>query len=620
MSLPDRVRLAAANPDTVIGADGLLNEFNDAGILTPLDVLSATTIGRICGEKNPQVLLAAALAVRGTRFGHVCVELSTQHAAVYVDGQEAVDTESLPWPDPAQWEKAVAGSPIVGDGEGDTPLVLVDGRLYLQRYHAYEGQVADFIIDRIGRAREVLDPELDELLDRALEPDTISKPNLQRRAAGIALTSRFSVIAGGPGTGKTHTIAAMLSALAGIDKPFPSVALAAPTGKAAARLGEAMTNEANRSSQDGKLVHDGSVQDRLLSVEASTIHRLLGYHPARGRFRHDRDNRLPHDLVIIDEMSMVSLPLAARLLAAVRDDATVVLVGDPYQLESIEAGTVLADVVGPAGSDQAAPTTAPIAEHVVVLDRVHRFEKGSGIADFADAVRTGDADEAIRLLAIGSGDLTWVRGDKSADFDTLVSRVVDHRIGLVEMAETLGRVEEALRGLDGLAILCAHHRGPQSVDRWRRIIEDALDERFPGMRSASEWYPGLPVMITANDYALDLYNGDIGVTVVTADGPKVAFGRGGIRMFPRSHIGDHTTVHAMTIHKSQGSQFKEVVVALPAESSRLLTRELLYTAVTRASERVTLVGDETVIRHAINRSVARASGLGERLWQQYSLS
>ena len=619
MNLSDRIRAAASDPDVVIGADGLLAEFNDVGILAPLDVLSAAAIGRIRSEDDQDVLLATALAVRGTRFGHVCIRLAAQREAVFVDGLEGVDTDALPWPETEAWKTAVAGSPLVGDG--DAPLVLVDDRLYLQRYHAYESLVANFITDRIGTEAETMDPAVSGLLDTALASGKEPGSTRQRFAAGIALSERFAVIAGGPGTGKTHTIAAMLSALAGIDEPFPSVALAAPTGKAAARLGEAMTDEATREEEGGGFCHDESVRERLLSVEGTTIHRLLGYHPARGRFLHDRDNRLPHDLVIVDEMSMVSLPLAARLLSAVRDDATVVLVGDPYQLESIEAGTVLADIVGPAGSDdqgEQGSSRPPIAGHVVVLDRVHRFIEGGPIADLADAVRAGDADEAITLLTAGSDDLTWIHGSREKDLDALVERITEHRTRLVELARDPGRIDEALRSLDGLAVLCAHHRGPQSVDQWRRLIEDALDERYPGLRFGAEWYPGQPVMITTNDYRLNLFNGDIGLTVETDDGPQVAFARGGIRTFPRSHIGDHTTVHAMTIHKSQGSQFDEVVVALPAESSRLLTRELLYTAVTRASDRVTLIGDEAVIRHAINRSVERASGLGVRLWGEGS--
>ena len=609
MSPSDRVRAAATNPDIVIGADGLLAVFNDAGILAPLDVLAASTLGRMRSENDQDVLLAAALAVRGTRFGHVCIRLAAQQHAVFVDGLEAVTTDALPWPSPKTWESAVAGSPLVGNGDGDTPLVLADDRLYLQRYHAYENLVTAFITDRISSNTHEPDPAISRLLDTALPSDDATEPTQQRLAAGIALTERFAVIAGGPGTGKTHTIAAMLSTLAQHDEPFPLVALAAPTGKAAARLGEAITKAATDIG--------GNAEQRLLGVEGTTIHRLLGYHPARGRFAHDRDNRLPHTLVIVDEMSMVSLPLAAQLLSAVRDDATVVLVGDPYQLESIEAGTVLADIVGTAQPDDTkkADTGEPaIAEHVVVLDRVHRFAEGGDIADFADAVRTGNADEAITLLSTGSKDLNWIQADSGKDLDALVERITDHRTNLVELARTPDSIGAALAALDELAVLCAHHRGPQSVDQWRRLIEAALDERYPGLRFGAEWYPGQPVMITSNDYRLNLFNGDIGVTVETDDGPKVAFGRGRIRTFPRSHIGDHTTVHAMTIHKSQGSQFEEVVVALPSESSRLLTRQLLYTAVTRASTRVTIVGDEAVIRHAIGRSVERASGLGARLW------
>jgi exodeoxyribonuclease V alpha subunit len=293
-----------------------------------------------------------------------------------------------------------------------------------------------------------------------------------------------------------------------------------------------------------------------------------------------------------------------------------VFVGDPNQLESIEAGTVLADIVGPAASENLGEVVLGnprIAGCVIVLDRVHRFDEKGGIADFAYAVRDGDADTAIGLLSTGSKDLRWVRGESDDAFPELVDRIVDHRVRLVEFAMS-GETDAAIAELDNLAVLSAHHRGPQSVDRWRRRIEGALDERFGGLRYGTQWYPGQPVMITANDYTLDLYNGDIGVTVQTEDGLQVAFDRGGLRLFPRSHIGEHTTVHAMTIHKSQGSGFKEVVVALPVESSRLLTRELLYTAVTRASEEVTIVGEEAVIRQAIERSVERASGLGIRLW------
>jgi exodeoxyribonuclease V alpha subunit len=306
-------------------------------------------------------------------------------------------------------------------------------------------------------------------------------------------------------------------------------------------------------------------------------------------------------------MSMVSLPMAAKLLAAVRDEATVVLVGDPFQLESIEAGTVLTDIVSPgAGSE--------VSDHIVVLDRLHRFDADSAMADFAQAVRTGDPDAAVSLLGARHDGLRWVPDRSSPEFAELWELVVDRRVEAVKLSVAPSEPAEALATLGQLAVLCARRRGPDSVAKWGRDIESALDQRFTGLRYGGEWYPGRPVMITSNDYRLDLFNGDIGVTVQKFDGLKVVFERGGVlREHPLARLGEHATVHAMTIHKSQGSQFEEVVVVLPDEASRLLTRELLYTAVTRASSRVWLVADEAVVRHAITRSVERASGLGTLL-------
>lgn len=255
-----------------------------------------------------------------------------------------------------------------------------------------------------------------------------------------------------------------------------------------------------------------------------------------------------------------------------------------------------------------------MADRVVVLQRVHRFEEQGPIGDFADAVRDGDPDLAVSLLRAGTEPVGWVKDRSGAPFRELSERVVAHRVHLVELASRAGNEEAALAALGEMAVLCAHREGPGSVDQWRLDIETALDARFPGLRYEGEWYPGRPLMITSNDYTLDLYNGDIGVVVRTSEGLRVVFERGGLRSFPPGYLGDHTTVHALTIHKSQGSQFGEVVVSLPSESSRLLTRELLYTAVTRASRTVTVVGEEPVIRMAVERSVQRASGLRSRLW------
>ena len=365
-------------------------------------------------------------------------------------------------------------------------------------------------------------------------------------------------------------------------------------------------------------IDDEQIGETLAGIGPSTIHRLLGWSWGRAQFAHNAQNRLPHDLVIVDEMSMVSLPMAAKLLAAVRDDATVVLVGDPFQLESIEAGTVLADIVGPTVVEAAATDTADgatIGEHIVMLDRVHRFESDSVIADFAEAVRSGHDDRALELLSDDDDRLRWIPDRSDPTFDELWGALVDQRCRMVELAQEPGDAAATLAALSEMAVLCAHRQGPDSVWRWGRDLETALDDRFAGLRWGGEWYPGRPVMITRNDYNLELYNGDIGVAVHTDDGLRAVFERGSVRTFPLTQLGEYSTVHAMTIHKSQGSQFNEVVVVLPADASRLLTRELLYTAVTRASARVWVVGGEVSVRSTVNRSVQRASGLGLRLWE-----
>ena len=606
---PERLAPAAVDPRAVISAPGLLAPFNDCGVLSPLDVHAAAAVARLCGEGDPRAVLAAALAVRGARLGSVCIDLGRQRGSVAVEGQDPEVIDALPWPDPEGWLEAVEGSRLCGGGG---PLAAEGGRLYLERYFRYEDRAARLIEARAAAPGPALDRSVEEALVRLLPPAAEGgAPNLQHKAAKAALSGRFTVIAGGPGTGKTYTVARMLAALAHRPGPFPRIALCAPTGKAAARLGEAVGEFADEEDRRP------AVRERLRGLQAntSTIHRLLGWAWGRGRFAHHERNRLLHDLVIVDEMSMVSLPLAAKLLSAVRRDAALVLVGDPYQLESIEAGTVLADITGPAadGAFRRPPGPAPPIEgRVVVLERVHRFREKSPIADFADAVRRGDAGLALDLLGRGLEGLTWVKDSSADGFGALWRRLIEERFRLVELARRPGGGAAALDRLSGTAVLCAHREGPGSVAEWRRMIEGALDARFPGLRYGGPWYPGRPVMITSNDYNLGLYNGDIGVAAYTSEGLRAVFDRGGD--FPPGYLGEHATVHSMTIHKSQGSQFEKVLVSLPPASSRLLTRELLYTAVTRASKSVTLIGAESVVRRAVERSVQRASGLGAKLW------
>jgi exodeoxyribonuclease V alpha subunit len=676
----------AYDAGVALAASGSLRAFNDAGVLAPADVHVARRLPALAGEEDDAVALALALAVRAPRLGHVYVDLATVRETATVESEEPVDLAALPWPDTPGWIERVAASPLVAageDGDPDRPLRLLGSRLYLDRYWREERRLAADLAAFAGEA-EGIDtaalaggiarlfpaappaatppagtppagtppagtPPADGAGDRLFDVDTVVPPaepfvpvgpggdgddGGQALAAAAAVLRRFAVVAGGPGTGKTTTVARIVALLAeqaeAAGAPPPLVALAAPTGKAAARLEEAVHDEARRLD-----VAPG-LRERLLGLEATTLHRLLGWRPgSHSRFRHHRANRLPHDVVIVDETSMVSLSLMARLVEAVRPQARLVLVGDPGQLTSIEAGAVLGDIVGPAARGLrmrpaarealAAATGRPVeaadppgdtavGDGIVVLERVHRY--GAGIAALAEAVRTGDADRALAILRDVPEGVVWIPEDPGAGEPAAVrAGAVAAGRAAIRAAEA-GDARAALAALATFRLLCAHRRGPYGAATWMTRVEAWLAAELPAFTSPGEWYAGRPLLVTENDYGLQLYNGDTGVIV--ADGPErlaAAFERRGeIARFSPARLGAVETVHAMTIHKSQGSQFGTAAVLLPPPTSPILTRELLYTAVTRARERVIVVGDEDALRAAVERPAARASGLRTRLW------
>jgi exodeoxyribonuclease V alpha subunit len=613
-------------------APGLLRAFNDAGVLTAADVHVARRVTHLAGLDDHAVGLAIALAVRGPRLGHVYVDLATIRDTATVEAEEPVDLAGLPWPEVDDWARRIGAS---GLADTDRPLRLEGTRLYLDRYWREERRLAADL--RAFSDAAPADVRIDVLAEGLRRQSPGSDDGSQMRAAGSAVLCRFAVVAGGPGTGKTTTVARILALLgdqaAAAGAPPPLVALAAPTGKAAARLGEAVHGEA------GVLAVSDGIRAHLLALEATTLHRLLGWRAgSHSRFRHHRGNRLPHDVVIVDETSMVSLSLMARLVEAVRPEARLVLVGDPGQLTSIEAGAVLGDIVGPAtdglrmapaarrrlaqatGAEVIAsdpPSGVTIGDGIVVLDRVHRY--GSGIAALATAVRKGDGDAVMAALTAAPEAVTWIAVDVAEpDAPAALAAVRD---GAVDAARTVidaaraGAARQAIQGLDAFRLLCAHRRGPHGAETWMHEVERWLAAQVDGFGAAGEWYPGRPLLVTANDYALRLYNGDTGVVVATAGGVSAAFERGGdLAEFSPSRLGAFETVYAMTVHKSQGSQFTTAAVLLPPPASPVLTRELLYTAVTRAREQLILAGTEAAIRAAVARPAARASGLRRRLW------
>jgi len=607
---PYDVRVARA-------ATGVLAAFNTAGVLEPADVHVATRIARLGGDTADDVVLALALAVRGIRLGSVCVELAAVRGTVLGAGDEPIDVSGLPWPDPATWAATCAASPLVAHGAGapdGRPLRLVDGLLYLERYWQQEELVRAELAVRAEAPPAAVDlPRLAAGLDRLFGPGLDSavdgstaddaardrRADRQRLAAAVAALRPVTVLAGGPGTGKTTTVAKILGLLRDRPGPPPRIALAAPTGKAAARLQEA--------------VREAGVDD---VPTASTLHRLLGWQPGRSRFRHHRFDRLPFDVVVVDETSMVSLTMMARLLDAVRPDARLVLVGDPDQLASVEAGAVLGDLARAPGRPEPHLDSAlaelglpgGVVNGVVTLDHVWRFR--GAVAAFARAVQAGDADTALALLRGGTDDLEFVETESAAAPDAVRADVVDAGVALATAARRADAAG-ALAALERHRVLCGHRRGPFGVARWSREIERWLAEAIPEVAEHDEWYPGRPVLVTANDYDTGLFNGDTGVVVATADGPRVAF-PGRAPLAP-SRLAEVATVHAMTVHRGQGSQFARVTVVLPPAESPLLTRELLYTAVTRARTFVRVVGSEAAVRAAVARPVSRASGLRHRL-------
>ncbi|HET6697545.1 MAG TPA: exodeoxyribonuclease V subunit alpha [Nocardioidaceae bacterium] len=570
----------AADRRLALSAKGVLRTFNEAGVLTSADVHVARRLAALTGEESEAVQLAVGLATRAVRLGSVCLDLATASQVA----------PELDWPESGAWARAVQASPLVAHGM----VHLERGLLYLDRYHRQEVQVCADILARIRRPAPHVDRDLvDAAVERVFTGETWAE---QRAACRAAAASWTTVLTGGPGTGKTSTVAGLLAVLAeqaARDEIPLRVALAAPTGKAAARLQEAVARATERLPDADR--------DRLGVLPASTLHRLLGRRPDNDtRFRHHRGNRLPQDVIVVDETSMVSLTMMTRLVEAVRPDARLILVGDPDQLASVEAGAVLADLVpGFDGADDSP---------VVTLRTSHRF--GDAIGALATAIRIGDSDRVLALLRAREGGLDLVEDPDPAP--VLRQALVPTALEVRRLAAA-GDGAGAVAALDRHRLLCAHREGPFGVRHWNRQAEHWLSEAT-GDPLHSPMYLGRPLLVTSNDYGLGLYNGDTGVVVAHGDGVRAVIGSSrGLLGFAPGRISDVETMHAMTVHKSQGSQADEVTVLLPEDDSRLLSRELFYTAVTRARRSVRVVGSEAAVRAAVERRVQRASGLRQRL-------
>lgn len=620
-----------------------------------LAALMGSALRRRLGAIDAVLWDICALAVEAPASGHVCVQLGPDQLRTTASAPNSVVER------PSEPAALGDGAPAVDPYETVAPFVLDDGGLYTRRFWEYERQVAQTVLMLAEQPQQPLSTGHLADLDALFGARTPGVPDDQRAAAALGLASDFAIVAGGPGTGKTRTIARMLAALlADADRSGRriEIALAAPTGKAAARMTQSIRREV-AANRDTPLL-GGDAGQRLAELEAVTIHRLLGSDRSNpysaSTFRHNTDHPLPADVLVVDEASMVSMPLMAHLLAAVRPAAKVVFVGDPYQLASVEAGSVLSDMIQPA-LDPARSMTGPLADRIVVLRRSHRFPDGSSIARLAESIRTGSVRDAETLLSSASGvseprlsgstpaatawdtsappvskssaastsrssgqagiEIEWIRRDDAVQVEALIGVALQSALDRAHAAMN-GDAPTALAQLGAFNVLCANRQGPGSVAWWNATMADRIREADPRIETYTRWYAGRPVLVTANDYVNHLSNGDTGVVVAAPDGGlAVAIAdTDPVRLIEPSRLDSVETMWSMTIHKSQGSEFDHVVVSLPEPPSVTLTRELLYTAVTRAKRKVTVLASPAALEAAIATPVARISGLESRLWSE----
>jgi len=651
----------------------LLKEWSECGWLRPLDRAFAGFL-KACRPDSPDlVLLAAALVSHQLGRGHVCLDLEAVLAepdntlSLPPEGEigepvsskpsEILDGVSL-----ETWTQTLQSSALVAPGAGNTPLVFDDGRLYLRRYWQYTRQVAQQILLRLAHdipVPDTLAAGLDRLFTPLRNPREQAKKEVhwQSVAAAVAAKSAFSVISGGPGTGKTTTVVHLLGLLQSLALDQGEklrIRLAAPTGKAAARLTESI----------GDAV--GALPARLqgaVPTEVTTLHRLLGSRPDTRHFVYNAQHLLHVDLLVVDEASMIDLEMMAALLDALPATARLILMGDKDQLASVEAGSVLGDLCRHLDPSGYLPQTAAwikkhtgfslkaftgsgtrLDQHIVVLRKSHRFGENSGIGALARAVNAGDPWQVAAVWNQGFSDIAQVvlqdiddqrfsqlvldghsdhvtraqtSGTPMMGYRAYLERITaDAQVGLPEN-EWLNAV---LADFNRFQLLSPIRRGTRGVER---LNEKAAEMLFRAglIRATEGWYAGRPVMVTRNDYSLGLMNGDMGIVLPVSDDQgtdqkilKVVFPMpdGTLKKVLPSRLTDVETVYAMTVHKSQGSEFDHTVLVFPDSMSPVLTRELFYTAITRSRSRFTLVTprmDLPVI--SVQRCVHRASGLGD---------
>jgi len=608
---------------------GMINKLGSNSFFSEIDIHFAGLISKLDRGNRPEIYLAAALISNYTQKKHICLDLNSIAGKPIVNNEDTV--EPLVCPDIDDWLKTLKASPVVGRPGEFKPLILDDkSRLYLYRYRQYETEIAESLRKR---AEENVKPanlhNLKEGFTQLFPASNNKTVDWQKVAALTAVVKKLCIITGGPGTGKTATVARILALLLNQDNSL-KIALAAPTGKACVRMQE--------SIRDSKMTFECSERLKdLIPEKAVTIHRLLRSIPNSPYFRYNEDNLLPYDVVVVDEASMVDLALMAKLLMAVSAEAQLILLGDKNQLASVEAGAVLGDICGKSQPDTFSESFCilceeiagdkiqskspdleypAIADCVVELSKSYRFGANSGIGVVSQSINNGDTEKAVHSLKNEEyADIKWsslpAPGSLTRDIKSAILNGFKNYLQESDPVKTLDM-------LDRFRVLCALREGPYGVISINKTIERILSSENL-IKPDSLWYSGRPVMVTRNNYNLKLYNGDTGVILPDCESnnkPRAFFidSDGKLRKISPARLGRHETVFAMTVHKSQGSEYDSVLFILPDRDSPVVTRELIYTGITRAKKHVEILCPENVFRNGISARIKRTSGLAERLW------
>lgn len=600
------------------------NLLSQTALFSNFDLHFAQFICNLSKTENMRLFLSTALTTQALRDGHVCCNLEE-----HTKKQFQTSAGPVTFPDTGEIIEELTKFPAIGTPGQYCPLILDNTRLYLYRYWNYEQNLAQALLSRAKNKNESDITEsaafLSSLTDQSrAHPDT----DWQTISALLSLLNQFTVICGGPGTGKTSTAAKVLLLLNMCLKKNLRIALAAPTGKAAARLCESIQSVISTLNISGEL-------KKKIPCLTHTIHRLLGTIPFSPDFRHNSSFPLPYDVILIDEASMIDLALMSKLVAAVPQKCRLIMMGDRDQLSSVEAGAVLGDICDTGNAHQFTLKQSeiikkilpgykepgnllepPIADCIVTLRKSYRFNETSGIGVLSRAVNRGDISSTLDIL--DSGRFTdcsrKTLPSEHAIYSTLKSSVMEFFAPLSSEKDPL----TALKHLDKFKILCAARQGPYGVNSINRMVINILVNSGLIARE-TDLYSGLPILINTNDYTLDLYNGDSGIILSEHNNPinyrAVFMGpQSTVKFFQPRQLRSWEVAYAMTVHKSQGSEFDHVTLILPPSPIPVLTRELVYTALTRARKSVEIWSNETILEKAVLSRTIRESGLRNKLW------